>query len=364
MEKVIMIAGGGTGGHIYPALALGQEIKRLLPQGRIIYIGSKRPLEVKLMEQHQVEFYGLNVAGLKGKGLKVINNLLKLPWSLGQAWRLLHQFRPRLVIGMGGYSSGPVVLAASWKKIPSLLLEQNARLGMTNKLLLKRAQKIIVSFPSTLSACGEKGKYIGNPVRPEFYQVPTQRKTKEKIFTLFVFGGSQGSHFLNQVVLQSLPFLKSIKEQLFIIHQTGEKEYEEIKSAYDQIGFSSVLIEPFFDDMASILARTDLVVCRAGATTIAELIAAQQPALLVPFAHASDNHQYYNALELVKAEAALMATEEEFSSEFLVDKINHFLQHREELQKYRANLALLRNDQVTEKIAHLCLSYLDGENKE
>lgn len=364
MKKVIVIAGGGTGGHIYPALALGQEIKRLLPMGRIIYIGSKRPLEMKLMERHQVEFYGLNVAGLKGKGWKVIFNLLKLPWSLGQAWRLLHKFKPHLVIGMGGYSSGPVVLAASWKKIPSVILEQNACLGLTNKLLLKRVQKIIVSFPSTLSACEGKGEYIGNPVRPEFYQVPNQRKTDEKMFTLFIFGGSQGSHFLNQVVLKALPLLKPYKEQLFIIHQTGGKEYELIKATYDQMGFSSALIKPFFDDMATILTRTDLVVCRAGATTIAELIAAQQPALLVPFAHASDNHQYYNALELVKVEAALMATEEEFSPEFLVDKISHFLQYRDELQKYRANLTSLRNNQVTEKIARLCLSYLDDEDKE
>jgi|Deesub1362B_J571_1020462.scaffolds.fasta_scaffold00001_767 UDP-N-acetylglucosamine--N-acetylmuramyl-(pentapeptide) pyrophosphoryl-undecaprenol N-acetylglucosamine transferase len=363
MKPIIIIAGGGTGGHIYPALALGQEIKHLFPQAKIIYIGSRRPLEKKLMEEQGVEFYGLQVEGLKGKGLQAGINLLKLPLAMEQTSRLLRRFKPSLVIGMGGFSSGPVVLVASLKRIPTVILEQNVRLGFTNRLLLRWVKKVVVSFAGTLSACRGKGELIGNPVRPEFYRVPEKRKLSPDILTVFIFGGSQGSHFLNSIVTQALPQLKNLEERLSIIHQTGEKEYEMIKATYEKLGFNQAIIKPFFDNMADIFARTDLVICRAGATTIAELIAAQQPALLVPFAQATENHQYLNAQELVQKQAALLATEDEFTPEFLVEKINYFLDHRDELHQISRNLAFFRREDVTAKIARLCLSLINHQRE-
>ena len=364
MMTTIIIAGGGTGGHIYPALALGKELNRLLPQARIIYTGSRRPLEARLMAKHGVEFYGLPVEGLKGKGLRAALNFLKLPLALIQASRFLRRWQPGLVIGLGGYSSGPLLLMASLKRIPTIILEQNARLGFTNRLLLPWVKKVVVSFASTLAACRGKGEFIGNPVRPEFYQVPEKRKLSPDTLTVFVFGGSQGSHFLNSVVTQTLPQLKKLPQPLSIIHQTGEKEYEMVKAIYEKQGFNQALIQAFFDNMAELFTRTDLVICRAGATTIAELIAAQQPALLVPFAQATENHQYFNALELVQKQAALLATEDEFTPEFLVEKLSYFLDHRDELHQISRNLAFFRRENVTTEIARLCLSLINSQQSE
>jgi len=355
--KKVIISGGGTGGHLYPALAVGETLKKKDPSLQITFVGSSRQLEKNLMERYQAQFIPLKIEGLKGMRWKTLKSLVMLPLSFVKSYRLLRRLRPDLVIGVGGYSSGPVVLLASWMKIPSLIMEQNLRPGLTNRMLLPWIKKAVVAFEGSLPYFKGKGEFIGNPTREEFLKVtPKQRNNK---LSILIFGGSQGSHFLNKGVTDSLSFLSEDRTHLHISHQTGEADCAWVNDLYVQNGFTDIMVSPFFYEMASYFQKSDLVVCRAGATTIAELIAAQKAAILVPFAKATDNHQEMNARELERIQGAEIILEDEFKPEGFANKIKEFLANKKKLDQMEQNLGKLKTDNVAEQIAELCFRLIE-----
>lgn len=352
-KTTVIISGGGTGGHLYPALVVGRTLLSRQPELQLIYVGSSRAVEKKIMSAEVQHFLTLPVEGLKHRGLKKLQGLFLLPFAFLKSLYVLIRFHPALVIGVGGFSSGPIVLLAALMKKPTVILEQNALPGFTNRKLSRFADLVVVSFPSSISYFGGKAVLVGNPVRPEFYSIP--RKQREETLTLLVFGGSQGSKFLNDRLVESLPQLQEIKDSLMVYHQTGERDLPRVGQAYREQGFTRAVVSAYFSPMADYLARADLVICRAGATTCAELIASRKPALLVPFAAASDNHQEYNARELEKVGGAEIILERDFRPGLLVEKIKYYLTHKDMLDRMEENLKKLQAENVAERIAGLCL---------
>jgi UDP-N-acetylglucosamine--N-acetylmuramyl-(pentapeptide) pyrophosphoryl-undecaprenol N-acetylglucosamine transferase len=357
-EKKIIISGGGTAGHLYPALAVGDKLKEKDPALHLTFIGSRREVEINIMKHYQVNFVALPIEGIKGRGLKAVKSLLLLPLSLLKSFVILLRIRPGLVIGAGGYSSGPVVLLASLMKTPTLILEQNLYPGFTNRLLIPWVRQAVVSFKSSLPSFKGKGIFIGNPVREAFYHLSPKEKSEK--FTVLIFGGSQGSHFLNKTMIASLPLLKKEIKNLRIFHQTGKKDYEWVKKNYAQNGFKEVTVAPYFFEMADYFQKSDLIISRAGATTIAELIASQRASLLIPFSQATDNHQYFNARELEKIKGAEIILEKEFTPEIFADKIFFFLRNKDKITLMEKNLVPLKTEKVSEKISNLCFKLMEA----
>ena len=357
-EKKIIISGGGTAGHLYPALAVGDKLKEKDPALHLTFIGSRREVEINIMKHYQVNFIALSIEGIKGRGLKAVKSLLLLPLSFLKSFVILLRLRPGLVIGAGGYSSGPVVLLASLMKIPTLILEQNLYPGFTNRLLIPWVRQAVVSFKSSLPSFKGKGIFIGNPVREAFYHLSPKEKSEK--LTILIFGGSQGSHFLNKTMIASLPLLKKEIKNLRIFHQTGKKDYEWVKKNYAQNGFNEVTVAPYFFEMADYFQKSDLIISRAGATTIAELIASQKASLLIPFSQATDNHQYFNARELEKIRGAEIILEKEFTPEIFTDKIFSYLQNKDKITLMEKSLVPLKTEKVSEKISNLCFKLMEA----
>jgi UDP-N-acetylglucosamine--N-acetylmuramyl-(pentapeptide) pyrophosphoryl-undecaprenol N-acetylglucosamine transferase len=358
--KKVIISGGGTAGHLYPALAVSLKLKEKDPDVVITFVGSTRLLEKKIMNHYQADFIPLKIEGLKGRGIKTLKSLLILPYSFFKSLVILIRIKPQLVIGVGGYSSGPIVLLASWLKIPTLILEQNRVPGFTNRLLLPWVKKAVAAFESSLPHFKGKGIFIGNPTREEFNTIPPKKRNSK--LSLLIFGGSQGSHFLNKNVSASLPYLKEKKENLKIYHQTGKNDWDWIKTEYFENGFKEATVSPFFFDMHEYFKKTDLIICRAGATTIAELIAAGKASILVPFAKASDNHQVLNARELEKIGGAEIILEEEFTPEKFKGKIFDFINDKKKIDEMEKNISRLKTENTTEKIANICFQLMGAEN--
>jgi UDP-N-acetylglucosamine--N-acetylmuramyl-(pentapeptide) pyrophosphoryl-undecaprenol N-acetylglucosamine transferase len=355
-KKRIIISGGGTAGHIHPAIAVSQKLVEREPDSVFIFVGTTRALEQRIMAHYKAKFIPLRIEGIKGKGIKMIKSLFLLPFSFLKSLAILIRIKPHLVIGVGGYSSGPIVLLASWLKIPTLIMEQNLHPGLTNRLLRRWVEKAVVSFPQSLSYFGEKGIFIGNPVREEFYTlVPKQRNN---MLTLLLFGGSQGSHFLNTCMMKTLPLLKKEKERLKIFHQTGKKDLDWVRENYAQQSFEKAIVASYFEDIASYFQKSDLIISRAGASTIAELIASQKASVLMPFSQAADNHQVLNARELERVSGAEVITEHEFSPESFSQKILGFLEDKEKINRMEKNLVPLKTDKVADKIADLCIELM------
>ncbi len=357
----IIISGGGTAGHIHPALSVGKKLKERDPEIALTFVGSTRSLEKQIMAHYNAHFIPLKIEGIKGKGLKTIPSLLLLPLAFLKSLTILFRIKPHLVLGVGGYSSGPVVLLASWLKIPTMILEQNLSPGLTNRLLHRWVHKAVVSFEASLPYFGNKGIFIGNPVREEFYTIPPKERNSH--LTLLIFGGSQGSHFLNKGIVCSLPLLKKKRDQLKIFHQTGAKDMEWVKQSYKKEGFDEAFVAPYFLNMAEYFQKSDLIISRAGASTIAELIAAQKASLLIPFAQATDDHQVLNARELEKVNGTEVITEDQFSREAFTQKILGFIDNKEKITEMEKNLASLKNTEVSDRISDLCIDLMRKEHQ-
>jgi len=360
--KRIIFSGGGTAGHLFPALAVARKIREAAPDTAITFVGGTRALEKRLMDHYQADFIPLNIEGLKGRGIKSLKSLLLLPFAFVNSLTILIRKRPHLVIGVGGFSSGPIVLLASWLRIPTLIMEQNLHPGFTNRMLIPWVKQAVVAFEESLVHFKRKARFIGNPVREEFYSISP--KTHGEILTVFIFGGSQGSRILNRVATDALPMLESVRERLQFIHQTGESDLSWVRERYADAGFLDSVIEPFLFNMPEYFQRSDLIVCRAGATTIAELIAARRAAILIPFALAADNHQVLNARELEKHAAAEVILEEEFTPSLYARKMHYFVSNIPAVSKMEENLAALQPEKPAEKISDLCFELMKMRPKE
>lgn len=359
--RKVIISGGGTAGHLFPALAVAQKIKEKDPEVLITFVGGDRELEKKIMQHHKSDFIALKIEGLKGKGWKSLKSLLLLPFSFLRSFVILMRKRPNLVVGVGGYSSGPIVLLAAWLRIPTLIMEQNRHPGLTNRMLLPWVKKAVAAFAGTLPEFKGKGEFLGNPVREEFYNLSA--KSRNSKLSLLIFGGSQGSHFLNRIMVEALKLLHKEKDNLMIFHQTGPKDCEWVKKNYLNNEFKDAVIAPFFHNMAEYFQKSDLIICRAGATSIAELIAARKAAILIPFAQAADDHQTQNAQELGQVEGAEIIPEKELTSAVFTKKILGFLENKETINRMEKNLQQLSIENSAGRISELCFQLMDRRKK-
>ncbi|MCK5912292.1 MAG: undecaprenyldiphospho-muramoylpentapeptide beta-N-acetylglucosaminyltransferase, partial [Desulfuromusa sp.] len=290
----LLLAGGGTGGHLFPAVALAQLLLKQDENSAVQFVGTERGLEQRLLPKLGLPLATVDMVGVVGRGWRGKMELLpKLIKSLGQAKKILTDFRPDLVVGVGGYASVPVLLMAKMTGIPYLIHEQNAIPGLSNRLLGKWAKSICVSFTDSGSGF-DRSKILvtGNPLRQGLNTVPAEIPLPGK---LLVFGGSRGARAINQVVVEMLPLMADWTTKPEILHQTGDADFSQVQQAYRDGGFDPQQVVPFIDDMTSAYAEASLVVCRAGATTLAELTACRRPAILIPFPHAAGDHQTANA---------------------------------------------------------------------
>jgi UDP-N-acetylglucosamine--N-acetylmuramyl-(pentapeptide) pyrophosphoryl-undecaprenol N-acetylglucosamine transferase len=308
----LMIAGGGTGGHIYPAIAIAREFMARDASRRVVFVGTEYGLEKTIVPKAGFPLEFISVGGLKGKGpLDLAKNLLRLPGGFVQAWRVIGRHHPSVVLGVGGYSSGPVLLAAWMRGVPTIIHEQNAYPGLANRSVAKFVKAVAVAFADAAPRLKRNDAVVtGNPVRAEFFTAqPRNRATAQR---LLVFGGSQGSKLLNDTVIKALPLLP---RDLEIVHQTGPKMLDEVRRSYAE--FPNARIVDYIDPMVDELAAADIVIARAGAMTIGELAAVGRAAILVPFAAATNNHQEMNARVMEKAGAAIVITEKELTPQAL-----------------------------------------------
>jgi len=355
----ILMAAGGTGGHIFPALAVADEMRRRsessasgAAQYETVFLGTGRGLETRVIPRAGYRLETIQAAGLKGiAGWKRMLNAAKLPRSAFEAARLLYRLRPGVVVGIGGYISGPVMLEAALAGIPTLLYEANAVPGFTNRVLAPVVRLAAVGFDESLAAYGSKGRLTGHPVRREFYGI--EPKAHASPYTVLVVGGSQGARALNQCLAESLPLFRSQGgESLRFIHQTGEADYNAVGAAYgDQWAGSEVCA--FIDNIAEAFSRADLIICRAGAATVAELAAAGKASILVPYPSATDQHQLQNARALERAGAACVIEQKDLTPERLVDCVMDLLGDPGKLALMERQAKSLARPQAAARIADL-----------
>jgi UDP-N-acetylglucosamine--N-acetylmuramyl-(pentapeptide) pyrophosphoryl-undecaprenol N-acetylglucosamine transferase len=354
----VLIAAGGTGGHLYPGIALAQEFKRQVKEVLILFVGTSRGLESKVLEREGFSLKTIRVEGLIGRGLvKILKALMLLPVSLLDACRVLWDFRPDLVIGIGGYASGPLVLLAGFFKNRRVILEPNAIPGWTNRILMKigRVDLAVLAFEETRAFFPRKTNQIavlGNPVRRNLMVQPVENIHSKN--TLLVLGGSQGARSINLAMTEALGSFKRLKPDLLIIHQTGERDFEKVRQAYEESGVKA-RVEPFLFDMAQVYRDADLVLCRAGATTLAEITACGKPAILIPFPHATHGHQLRNAMALAEAGAAVMIEDSQLSAPVLVNQVLELIGNPERLRRMAQQSRTMGNPRATEEIVKRCV---------
>lgn len=349
----LLLAGGGTGGHLFPAVALAQLLLKQDKNAVVKFVGTKKGLEFRLLPKLGLPLQTVAMAGVVGRGwrgkLEVVPNLLK---SMLQAKVILKDFAPDLVIGVGGYASVPVLLMAKLLGIPYLIHEQNAIPGLSNKLLGRWAKQIFLSFAEGNEGFARhKTLLTGNPLRPGLESVEQKLPVNGK---LLIFGGSRGAQAINRAVVEMLPLLKDWPGCPQILHQTGEVELAEVRQAYKNVGFDPQQVVPFIDDMASAYAAAKLVVCRAGATTLAELTVCGRPAILIPFPFAAGDHQTANARTLEAVGAAKLLPQSDLTAEVLAGSVRELFSDAAGLQQMAENGRTLGQPGAAEMILNEC----------
>ncbi|MFA5699963.1 MAG: undecaprenyldiphospho-muramoylpentapeptide beta-N-acetylglucosaminyltransferase [Desulfuromonas sp.] len=350
----ILLSGGGTGGHVFPALALARRALAHNPENAVLFVGNPRGIEASLVPTHGYPFQGLVCSGFAARSLKhKVDALRELVQAVWQGCGIIRRFSPDVVVGFGGYASMPVVIAAALLRVPVVLHEQNAAAGLANRMAAHWARRICVAFPQTLKAFPAKKVCLsGNPVRAELFGLPYGHTDTMQ---LLVFGGSQGARPLNDCMVPALGLLLQQFPQLRVVHQTGKAQKEEITQAYNAAGYGDrVEVVDFITDMVGAYAQSTLVVCRAGATTVAELAASGRPALLVPFPQAAADHQTDNAQALVEAGAAVMLAQSALTPETMAAQISRLLQNRSELFMMARRARTVAAKGAADLILHQC----------
>ena len=335
----LIIAGGGTGGHLFPGIAVAEEFLALNPANEVLFVGTSHGIEARLLPKLGYPLALISASGVKGLGTaKKILSAGRMVYGYSQSRKILKEFRPDLVLGVGGYASAPLVLAARGMKIKSFIHEQNAAPGLANKLLGRFVERVFISMPESESAFPKNSTLMtGNPIRKEILWGFQERvRSTGDTFSLLVFGGSAGAHRINTAVLEALPFLSEVKDRLRITHQTGEKDQVEVRDAYRAIGFQAVVTN-FIENMSAAYGAADLVVCRAGATTIAEVTACGKGCIFIPFPFAADDHQRKNAESLLNHGAGFMILEEDLTGETLAQQILQLINDPKQLAAVERN---------------------------
>ena len=352
-QSLVLIMAGGTGGHVFPALAAAE---RLQAQGYdVAWLGTERGIESRLVPAANIPIHYLDVTGLRGKGLlSVLSGLANLIKSLFQAVGVVKQLQPVCVLGMGGYASGPGGIAAWLLRKPLVIHEQNSVAGTTNRLLSRFAKRVLQGYPLALG--GDKARFIGNPVRADIRALPAPELRgvgSHSSLRLLVLGGSLGAKSLNDCVPEATAMLAN-EQRPDIFHQTGKAHAEAVKLAYQKQGVDA-RVEAFVDDMAQAYGWADIVICRAGALTVAELTAAGLASILVPLPHAIDDHQTGNAKWLSQQGAGLLMPQSTMTAELLAEQINKFNQDRNALIVMADKARALAKNDATEQVVANCL---------
>lgn len=349
----VLIAGGGTGGHLFPGMALAEQFRGSKPAGTILFVGTDNPLEISTLSQKGFDHVGISAQGLKGRGLwRQIQSLAKIPKAFWQAVGIIRRFDPDIIIGVGGYASGPVALAAKVMGKKLVIHEQNVVPGLTNQILGRFAHRVFITFPDNLAVFkASKTVVTGNPVRRELLDVKATERTSRG-FTVLVLGGSQGAHAINCAVVEALDHLKEPVRMRFI-HQTGPRDASWVASAYERHRIEAT-VAPFFQDMARIYRSSALVICRAGATTIAELTALGKPAVFIPFPFAANNHQELNARHVADAGGGEVVLEQDLNGEALAQRIDHYVSNPKALQGMAIQAEALGRCNAAELIVDEC----------
>jgi UDP-N-acetylglucosamine--N-acetylmuramyl-(pentapeptide) pyrophosphoryl-undecaprenol N-acetylglucosamine transferase len=344
-----LLAGGGTGGHVIPALAIAQELRAEF-DAEVIFVGTSRGIENRLVPAAGFPLRLIDVGQLKNVSMATrLKTVFALPRAVFASADILREFRPEVVIGVGGYASGPAMLAAALASVPTVAFEPNLVPGFANRMVATMISAAAVHFPETCHWF-RRCVVTGVPVRRAFFEVPQRPPGAPPM--LLLFGGSQGAHALNRALIDALPMLIQRVPGLCVIHQTGERDYHDLQADYLHAGIAAEL-SPFMDDMAAAFARADLLICRSGASTVAEITAAGKPAIFIPFPRAADDHQRKNAEVLASKGAAVLIPESELTPERLADTAAQLLNDRARLAAMSAAARALSHSDAAGAIARL-----------
>lgn len=354
-----IIAGGGTGGHVIPALAIARELKARYVD-EVMFVGTARGIENKLVPVAGFELQLVEVGKLKNVSAAArARTLANLPAAVVRCWKLLGKFQPQVVIGVGGYASGPAMLAAWLRRIPTLAFEPNLVPGFANRVMARLVSAAAVHFEETRQYF-RNARVTGVPVRSEFFKIAARPPRSAPV--LLIFGGSQGATAINQTAIAALPELVRSAPGLHIIHQTGERDYNDVQAAYLKSGISAE-VSAFIHDMPSAFAHADLLVCRSGASTVAEVMAAGKPAIFVPFPRAADDHQTRNARALEAQDAAVLIPESELTKEKLVGTVSSLINDRIRLEQMGAKARALAHPHAAVEIAAIASQLAHWETR-
>lgn len=359
---IMAIAGGGTGGHLFPGIAVGEEFLKRDANNSIFFIGTAHGLESHLVPQAGFVLKTITVRAFKGKG--IVQRLIAaaiLPQAFVQSWRHLKHGRADIVCGVGGYVSGPAVAAGVAMRIPAVIHEQNSFPGLSNRLLGKIVDKIFISYAESRNFFPpERTMVTGMPLRRQFRERPLPERGD--VFTVAVLGGSQGSREINRAMATALSFLAPIKDRIRIIHQSGAEDAAALAAAYRKCGFDA-RVEPFIDDMLSVYGGAHLIISRAGAATLAEIAWCGRAAILIPYPYAANNHQEKNARVFVDRGAALMLGSKELNGQRLAQAILDCEQHRDRLAQMEAQVRTLAQPQAAQMIVDSCYAEIRKRRK-
>lgn len=361
LTMTIVIAAGGTGGHLYPAIALAREFLRRDSSTKILFVGTSRGVESRVLTHEGFELVMIAAKPVMGKGLRdVFQALLSLPVGIWQSWQVLRRRRADLVIGVGGYTSPTVLVAAALRGIPRVILEPNAYPGLANKVVGPLAQRIFLAFESAATFFDrQNAQVVGTPIRQEFlgHEPESQGAHMRNGQHLLVFGGSQGAKAINSAVLEGLPVLMARLPTLTITHQTGEGDYERVREGYKALGISATIV-PFLYDMPTVLRTADVVVARAGAMTIAELTACGKPAILIPLPTAIYDHQMKNARAMEAAGGAVVLPQSDLTGARLSEMVDAIVSDSERWERMHHGSLGMRRIDAGERIVSECYAMM------
>ena len=361
----VIIAGGGTGGHLFPGIAIATGLRARCDDMDILFVVGRKKMEKAIIDKAGFEARSIDVEGMLGKGmLGRMRALIKVLISLIQSLVIVRDFRPHLVVGVGGYSSGPLCLVARLMRVPTAIHEQNSFPGLTNRILAPLVKKVFISFEESRRYFKRQDVLLtGNPVRDELLHGRPVPKPANGRFTILVVGGSQGARAINRAVVAALEVLNKQGLHPFVIHQTGKAHVKEIRDEYQSHGFAGEVRE-FIDDMASAYGRADLAVCRAGATTLAELTALGKPSILIPYPYAAHQHQEVNARALVAAGGADMILENDLDGPGLAGRIKTYMENRDALERMSASALKAGMPRAKEIIAEELFTLVKGNRQQ
>jgi UDP-N-acetylglucosamine--N-acetylmuramyl-(pentapeptide) pyrophosphoryl-undecaprenol N-acetylglucosamine transferase len=361
-----IIAGGGTGGHVFPGVAVAQALGQR-SDVEVLFVGTARGLEFEVAPRAGFQLATIPARQVRGGGIwRALGGTMAALWAVAGALRIIARFRPDIVVGVGGYASAPMVVAAWLVRVPTLLLEQNVIAGATNRLLGRLARRVCVSFPETATSfAGAKVVCTGNPVRAEVVVAAGRRRSRrgeadgKSRLTLLVVGGSAGAHHLNVEVVEAVGRLKSRGSRIRVLHQSGEADADTARARYAALGVDAD-VQPFFTEMASVYEGADLAVCRAGATTIAELMTVGLPAILVPYPYAADDHQRRNAEVVAAVGAGILILDRELTAERLADTLVGLIDDPSRRQQMADAARALARPDAGRMVAEQCVAVAAG----